>query len=71
MRNQKKYKVIAKVSSDHFVRYNVNNLLAFALFLDSSFPNWRWFNVYAYTKEGDGQQLDSFTRNKRPARPFL
>jgi ABC-type uncharacterized transport system permease subunit len=60
----KKYKVIAKVGSEKFVKYNVNNLLLFTTFLDKSFPFWRWFNVYDST----GNQIDSFTSKSRPQR---
>jgi hypothetical protein len=60
----KKYKVIAKVDSEKFVKYNVNNLLLFAGFLDKSFPLWRWFNVYDST----GNQIDNFTSKSRPQR---
>jgi hypothetical protein len=62
----KKYKVIAKVEDDRFVKYNVNNLLRFCLFLDRKFPNWRWFNVYEYKRNGNGDQVGNFTRNNRP-----
>lgn len=68
---KKKYRVIAKVDSDKFVKYNCNNLLRFALFLDQKFPEWRWFNVYEYRKEGNGNQLGNFTKNSRPVRAFL
>lgn len=70
-RAKKKYKVVAKVGNDHFVKYNVNNLRMFALFLDRKFPDWRWFNVFEYTKDSSGQQLDSFTKNKRPTSGFI
>lgn len=69
--SQKKYKVIAKVENDKFVKYNVNNLYQFANFLDKSFPDWRYFNVYAYTKEGNGNQLGSYTRHRRPDRKYI
>jgi hypothetical protein len=63
---QKKYKVIAKVDSDKFVKYNVNNLVKFAEFLDINFQGWRWFNVFEYTKDGTGKQITSFTNKNRP-----
>lgn len=69
--SKKKYKVVAKVSSDHFVKYNVNNLILFTRFLDRNFPDWRWFNVYEYSKDGKGAQLDNFTRNKKPNKAFI
>jgi hypothetical protein len=70
-KNKKKYKVIAKVDNKDFVRYNVNDLIKFTAFLDSQFPSWRWFNVYKYTKEGNGEQLQSFTSKNRPATRFI
>ena len=68
---EKKYKVIAKISNDKFVKYNVNNLLLFTRFLDKNFLGWRWFNVYEYTKDGNGRQLDSFTNKDRPKKRFV
>ena len=70
-RKKKKYKVIAKVGNEHFVKYNVNNLRMFVKFLDRKFPDWRWFNVFEYTKDSTGRQLDSFTKNKRPVSGFI
>jgi hypothetical protein len=72
----KKYKVIAKVTTPGqraggFVRYNVNDLLKFTQFLDQNFARWRWFNVYAYQKDGTGEQLASFTNKDRPRDRFL
>jgi hypothetical protein len=64
--SQKKYKVIAKVGNDKFVKYNVNNLVLFAKFLDHQFPDWRFFNVYAYTKDDSGSQIANYTKNQRP-----
>jgi hypothetical protein len=63
---QKKYKVIAKVDNNKFVKYNVNNLVLFTKFLDRSFQGWRWFNVYEYTKDGTGKQIGNFTNKNRP-----
>lgn len=59
----KKMKVIAKVSPDRFVKYNVQDLVSFARYLDRSFPDWRWMNVY---DKNTGNQVCSFTRNHRP-----
>jgi hypothetical protein len=67
----KKYKVIAKVDNKDFVRYNVNDLVKFTAFLDTQFPSWRWFNVYRYSKEGNGEQLQSFTSHNRPTHKLL
>lgn len=67
----KKYKVIAKVGNDKFVKYNVNNLLLFAAFLDRNFKDWRWFNVFEYSKDDSGKQLANFTKNSRPRKRYL
>lgn len=67
----KKYRIIAKTSNDKFVKYNVNNLLLFTNFLDKSYPEWRWFNVYEYTVDGTGNQIGSFTTKDRPTLRYL
>jgi hypothetical protein len=67
----KKYKIIAKVENDKFVKYNVNNLLLFTSFLDRNFPNWRWFNVYEYTKDDTGKQVANFTKSNKPTRIYV
>lgn len=71
MKSAKKYKIIAKIGNDKFVKYNVNNLVLFTEFLDKKFSDWRWFNVFEYTKNGSGTQLGSFTKNKRPNKNYL
>jgi len=64
----KKYKVIAKVGKDKFVKYNVNNLLLFTQFLDRSYKKWRWFNVYDNKTKN---QITNFTVNKRPDKMYI
>jgi hypothetical protein len=71
MKSAKKYKIIAKIGNDKFVKYNVNNLVLFTEFLDKKFSDWRWFNVFEYTKNDSGTQLGSFTKNKRPNKNYL
>ena len=71
MKEKKKYKVIAKVDNEKFVKYNVNNLIKFSEFLDKNFSGWRWFNVYKYSKESNGVQLANFTNQNRPVKPLL
>lgn len=67
----KKYKVIVKVGKDKFVKYNVNNLLLFTVFLDENFKDWKWFNVYNYTKDSTGEQVGNFTNINRPLTKFI
>ncbi len=67
----KKFRVIAKVGNEKFVKYKVNDLRKFASFLDGRFPDWRYFNVYRYTKNSDGEKLASFTKNRRPRSAWL
>lgn len=68
MKNSKKYKVIAKVGGEKFVKYNVNNLILFTAFLDRQFPSWTWYNVY--DKESR-KQLSNFTKKQRPINKHL
>lgn len=63
---KKKYKVVAKINKDKFVKYNVTNLMKFAEFLDREFGGFRWFNVYLYTKDGTGEQVANYTNKNRP-----
>lgn len=67
----KKYRVIAKVGNDKFVKYHVNDLVRFTQFLDEKFRGWRWFNVYEYKKDGNGMQVGSFTNRDRPKSKFI
>jgi len=67
----KKYRVIAKVEKDKFVKYKVNNLIMFTKFLDRKFSGWRWFNVYEYNKSHNGKQLASFTSNNKPRSKYI
>lgn len=64
----KKYKVIAKVDKEKFVKYNVNNLLKFTEFLDNNFSGWRWFNVYDKKTK---KQLGNYTNKHRPSTRYI
>lgn len=46
MKPKRKYKVIAKVSSTHFVKYRTNNPEKFIIFLCRKFPGARYANFY-------------------------
>lgn len=63
MKQLKKYRVIAKVENERFVKYNCNDLLKFTQFLDRKFPDWRWFNVFDKKTKN---QIANFTKNNRP-----
>lgn len=68
MNTKKKYKVIAKVGPDKFVKYNVDNLIRFTAFLDRRFNDWRYFNVFDKDTQ---EQLISFTKNNRPETKYI
>lgn len=68
MKKSKKYKVIVKVNNDDFVKYNVNNLLKFTVFLDKNFEGWRWFNVY---DKKTREQIGNFTNKNRPTSIYI
>lgn len=62
-----KYKIIAKVSSDKFVKYHSENLLSFVKFLDAKYTGWRYFNVFNQS----GEQVGNFTTHSRPDKKTL
>lgn len=64
----KKYVCIAKVGNNpdrtaKCIRHNLNDLLKYTSFLDTSFSSWTWFNVYSKKSR---VQVGSFTKFKRP-----
>lgn len=65
-KKSKKYAVIIKADSEKFLKYrgvapkDFKNLY---LYLDRTYPNWRWGNVYYYRN-----QIGSFTKTNRPDR---
>ena len=61
--SRKKYVVIIKVDTTKFVKYRVWDLLKLVDFLNTQWPEWRWFNVY---DKDTGEQLDNFTKNSLP-----
>lgn len=72
----KKYKVIVKIRNNpdgtaYCVRYRVNDLKKFTVFLDNKWPEWKWFNVYSDSGINKGEQLANFTINKRPVTRFV
>lgn len=71
MKKSKKYRVIAKVGDEHFVKYRVNDLVKFTSFLDQMWPTWRWFNVHEYREGENGPQIANFTAKNRPTSRFV
>lgn len=68
MRTMKKMVIIAKTSQADFVKYHTTDLLSFTNFLDSKFPDWRYFNVF--DKESR-RQVGNYTKNNRPTQKHL
>jgi hypothetical protein len=67
----KKYTTIVKIKDNvdgtaHCLKYRVNDLLSFTKFLDTNWPNWKWYNVYSNELENKRVQLANFTKNNRP-----
>jgi len=63
---RKKYLTISKVKGGQFVKYNVNDLVKFANYLNTNFGGFLYINVYEWTKKGDGKQIASYTKNAPP-----
>ena len=64
----KRYKVIVKVSSEHFCKWRCNDLISLTNFLDKDWSDWRFFNVFDNIKDSPTyrQQIGSFTKQNRP-----
>jgi hypothetical protein len=67
-RTPKKYVCTVKVGNNpdgtaKCLKYRLNDILKFTMFLDRKHPEWKWFNVYS---KQTGIQLKSFTKNNRP-----
>ncbi len=72
----KKYKVIVKIKNNpdgsaYCIKYRVTDLLKFTQFLDKTWSEWKWFNVYENLGMNKGNQIANFTRNDRPISRFL
>lgn len=62
-----KYRCFVKVGKQEFVSYGykfpIRNLQKFARFLDTKYPDWRFFNVF---DSRSGAQVGNFTKFRRP-----
>ncbi len=72
----KKYKVIVKIKNNpdgsaYCIKYRVTDLLKFTQFLDKTWSEWKWFNVYENLGVNKGNQIANFTKNNRPISRFL
>ncbi|AXH78163.1 MAG: phenazine biosynthesis protein [Bacteriophage sp.] len=68
-----RYLVICKVGNNvdgsaKCVKHRCKDLLKLVQFYNTSFPDWRWFNVFSNDGPDKGQQLASFTKNRLPTR---
>jgi len=62
-RKKTRYRIWVKVAADKTITYRSGDLMNFTRFLDKSYPEWRFFNVYCASTS---QQLGSFTKNNPP-----
>lgn len=74
--SRKKYIAIVKIRNNEdgsafCVKYRFNDLLNFTQFLDNKWPEWKWYNVYANTGKRQGNQLENFTKYRRPRRKYI
>lgn len=76
MKTSKKYKTIVKIKNNPYgtaycVKYRFDDLLKFTKFLNPSWSEWKWFNVFSNKNENKNQQLESFTKNNKPISKFI
>ena len=70
------YTAIVKIKnkhdgSAHCLKYRFDNLLSFTKFLDESWSEWKWYNVYSNRGVNKGKQLANFTKYKKPKTKFV
>jgi hypothetical protein len=44
--SKKKYSVITKIDTKRFVKYRVNSLRKYKVYIQKRFPDWKFTNVY-------------------------
>jgi len=56
------YRVWVKTDEEDYKTWHTSDLINLQIFLDSKYPQWRFFNVY---DKKTGNNLASFTKSKR------
>lgn len=62
-----KYAAIVKTPAKWLKYKRVTDLIKFVQFLDRSFPDWLFLNVY----DEQGRQIGAFTQEQRPLTPQI
>jgi hypothetical protein len=70
-RKSRKYIAIVKLNNKsdgtaRCLKYRFDNVFKFTSFLDSNWPEWKWFNLYSNRPPNKGEQIDSYTKYNRP-----
>ena len=68
MKTSKKYKAIVKINNNsdgtaYCVKYRFDDLLKFTKFLDSTWIEWKWYNVFSNTNEKKKPTIRKFYKD--------
>jgi len=64
MKPKKKYVTISKVGQDQYVKYRVNDLNNFQLFILKKYPLFRYSNIFANTGSNKGMLIYTLGKYK-------
>jgi len=64
MKPKKKYVTISKVGPDIFVKYRVNDLHNFQLFILKKYPLFKYSNIFANTGSNKGMLVYTLGKHK-------
>jgi hypothetical protein len=64
MKPKKKYVTISKVDKDKFVKYRVNDLHNFTLFITKKYPLFRYSNIFCNTGQNKGMLVYTYGKHK-------
>ena len=64
LKKRRKYVVIAKVESDHFVKYRFNDIDKVIKFLTNKYPGLKYMNIYSNNGEQRGKMLYTWGKHK-------
>ena len=64
MKHKKKYVTISKVGQDQYVKYRVNDLHNFQLFILKKYPLFKYSNIFANTGSNKGMLVYTLGKNK-------
>lgn len=64
LKKSRKYIVIAKIQTDHFVKYRSNDIEKVIKFITTKYPPVKFMNIYSNTGDHKGKMLYTWGSKK-------